>query len=103
MRHFLLFYDFAADYETRRDDYRAQHLARAWPASARGELVLAGALTAPFDTGVLLFRAETAATAEDFARGDPYVVNGLVTAWHVREWVTAVGQDATSPVGRPQD
>ncbi len=101
MRHFLLFYDFAPDYEARRADFREQHLARAWPASERGELVLAGALTDPLDTGVLLFRAESAATAEDFARSDPYVINGLVTSWRAREWITAVGEDATSPVGQP--
>ncbi len=77
MRHFLLFYDFAPDYEARRADYREEHLARAWPASERGELVLAGALTDPLDTGVLLFKAENASVVEDFARSDPYVVNVL--------------------------
>ncbi|WP_213767863.1 YciI-like protein [Caballeronia sp. dw_19] len=101
MRHFLLFYDFAPDYAARRNAYREHHLARAWPASERGELVLAGALTDPLDTGVLLFKAATAATAEEFARNDPYVVNGLVAAWRVREWITAVGEDATSPVRAP--
>lgn len=102
MRHFLLFYDFASDYEARRASVRDQHLARAWPASQRGELILAGALTDPLDTGVLLFKADTASVAEEFARNDPYVVNGLVTGWRVREWITAVGEDATSPVGKPR-
>jgi uncharacterized protein YciI len=101
MRHYLLFYDFAPDYEARRADYRQQHLARAWLASARGELMLAGALNNPLDTGVLLFKAEGAFVAEEFARSDPYVVNGLVVAWRVREWITAVGERATSPVGMP--
>ena len=27
-----------------------------------------------------------------FARVDPYVVNGLVARWHVREWTTVVGE-----------
>ncbi|WP_433556087.1 YciI-like protein [Pseudonocardia xinjiangensis] len=101
MRHFLLCYDFARDYETRRVDYREQHLARAWRASERGELILAGALTDPADTGVLLFKTETTVPVEDFARKDPYVVNGLVVGWHVREWVTTVGKDAASPIGKP--
>ena len=102
MRHFLLYYDFAPGTESRRADHRNQHLERAWSASNRGELVLAGALTDPHDSGVLLFRAETAVTAEKFALADPYVVNGLVTSWRVREWITAVGEDATSPAGKPQ-
>ena len=102
MRHFLLFYDFAPDYLARRANYRDRHLARAWPASERGELILAGALADPVDMGVLLFKAETSSTAEDFARSDPYVINGLVTSWRVREWITAVGKDATSSIGKPQ-
>ncbi|WP_213979402.1 YciI-like protein [Sphingomonas sp. dw_22] len=103
MRHFLLFYEYGPDFEVRRAEVREQHLARAWAASARGELVLAGALADPFDTGVLLFRADSAVTAEEFAQSDPYVTNGLVTAWRVREWITAVGEEAASPVGKPAD
>ncbi|HEY0233621.1 MAG TPA: YciI-like protein [Afipia sp.] len=101
MRHFLLFYEYGPDFEERRAEVRGPHLARAWAASARGDLVLAGTLTQPLDTGALLFKADSAVTAEEFARSDPYVTSGLVTAWRVREWITAVGEDATSPVGKP--
>ena len=38
---------------------------------------MAGALCNPPDGGLLVFKAATA-VAEDFARRDPYVVNGLV-------------------------
>jgi uncharacterized protein YciI len=31
--------------------------------------------------------------AEDFARADPYVRNGLVTRWRVREWSVVIGGD----------
>ena len=31
---------------------------------------------------------------EAFAKGDPYVQNGLVKSWKVREWTTVVGPDA---------
>ncbi len=103
MRHFLIFYEYGPDFEVRRAEFREQHLARAWAASARGELVLAGALTQPPDTGTLLFWADSAVTAEEFARSDPYVINGLVTAWCVREWITTVGEDAASPVGSPSN
>lgn len=40
------------------------------------------------------FRGESSEVAEAFARVDPYVVNGLVTRWRVREWTTVVGEDA---------
>ena len=92
--HYLLFYDVDADYVERRAPLRAAHLAYARQAVERGELVLGGALDDPVDGAVLLFKAESRAVAEDFARADPYVVNGLVTAWRVREWTTVVGPHA---------
>jgi hypothetical protein len=94
VKHFLLFYDTAADYLERRSLYRAAHLAYARAAVERGELVLGGALTDPPDRAVLLFRAESDARARAFAESDPYVLNGLVTGWQVREWVTVVGPEA---------
>lgn len=101
MRHFLLFFEFAPDFESRREQYREPHLRLAWEASNRGELLLAGALTDPLDTGLLLFKAGSIETVEKYAREDPYVVNGLVSRWHIREWATTVGADATTPIGKP--
>lgn len=98
MNHYLLFYDGADDYFARRPLFRSDHLAHAWHAYERGELVLAGALADPVDGAVLLFRGSAPAVAESFARGDPYVLNGLVRAWRVREWTTVVGDDAATPV-----
>ena len=98
MKHFLLFYDTAPDYLERRGAFRDAHLGLAWAAAARGELVLGGALADPVDGAVLLFKGASAAVAEEFARADPYVINGLVDEWRVREWTTVVGDDAASPV-----
>ena len=96
--HFLLLYDVVDDYVARRAPLRAAHLAHAQGAVSRGELVLAGALANPADGAVLLFRGDSPAAAEEFARTDPYVVNGLVTRWRVREWTTVVGRDAEVPL-----
>jgi uncharacterized protein YciI len=98
MKHFLLFYAAAPDYLARRGEHREAHLKLAWAAAERGELILGGALADPVDGAVLLFKSETAATPEAFARADPYVANGLVERWHVREWVTVVGEEAAAPV-----
>lgn len=98
MRHFLLFYDAAPDYLERRGTYRGEHLQMAWDAHARGELVLAGALSDPVDGALLLFRGESPEVAEAFARGDPYVKNGLITRWRVREWTTVAGEAPANPV-----
>jgi uncharacterized protein YciI len=89
--HYLLFYDTVPDYAERRLPFRPAHLAHARAAVERGELVLGGALADPVDGAVLLFRCDSPAAAEAFARTDPYVRNGLVTAWRVRAWTTVVG------------
>ncbi|MGH9787699.1 MAG: YciI-like protein [Candidatus Acidiferrales bacterium] len=86
--HYILFYDLVEDYLTRRGPLREQHLGLARQARARGDLVLAGALANPVDGAVLVFRSGEA--AEAFAQADPYVKNGLVTNWRVREWTAVV-------------
>ncbi|HTQ46692.1 MAG TPA: YciI-like protein [Polyangiaceae bacterium] len=98
MRHYILFYDVAPDYLQRRGEYRQKHLDLARASHARGELVLAGALANPADGAVLLFRAESDEVARRFAEADPYVLNGLVTSWRVREWTTVVGDGACQPI-----
>ena len=98
MPHYLLFYDVADDYLTRRAEFRSAHLTKAWAAEADGHLVLAGALADPVDGAVLLFKADDRSVVESFARTDPYVVNGLVTRWRVREWTTVAGAAAVMPV-----
>lgn len=98
MAHFLLIYTLAEDYLDRRPAHREVHLQLAWEAAERGDLVLGGALTDPTDKAVLLFRGESAAVAESFARADPYVVNGLVERWEVRPWMTVAGDLAETPV-----
>jgi uncharacterized protein len=90
--HYLLFYDAAPGYLDKRPAFRAEHLALAWEAHERGELILAGALADPVDGAVLLFEGSSPAVAEAFARADPYVINGLVADWRGREWTTVVGQ-----------
>jgi uncharacterized protein len=98
MKHFLLFYDGAPDYFARRPQFRDAHLGHAWAAAERGELVVAGAFADPVDGAVLMFAGEDASVAERFARADPYVTNGLVARWRVREWTTVVGELAATPV-----
>jgi len=93
-----MFYEFVPDYLERRAAFRAEHLALAWAAHERGELVLGGALADPPDRAVLLFAADSPAVAERFAAADPYVRNGLVTGWYVRKWTTVVGETAATPV-----
>jgi hypothetical protein len=101
--HYLLFYDVSPDYLERRGLYRDEHLALAWQAHARGELVLGGALADPADGAVLLFQGDSPAVAENFVAADPYVRHGLVAGWRVRTWTTVVGTNAAAPVPPAND
>jgi uncharacterized protein YciI len=96
--HYLLFYDVVPDYAERRKPFRAAHLAHAWAAVERGELVLGGALADPVDGAVLLFHCDSPAVVEAFVANDPYVLNGLITHWRVRTWTTVVGEGASNPI-----
>ena len=98
--HYLLFYDVVDNYAERRTPFRADHLAHARKAVANGDLVLGGAFANPIDGTMLLFKGSSPAAAEAFANSDPYVVNGLVTKWRVREWTTVVGDLAEHPLPR---
>ena len=92
--HYLLFYDVVDDYAEKRAAFRKDHIAHAKAAVARGDLLLGGAFANPVDGTVLLFKGASPAVAESFANADPYVTNGLVTKWRVREWTTVVGKEA---------
>jgi uncharacterized protein YciI len=88
--YFALLYETVPDYLERRKPLRAEHLALAKRAHEEGRLVLAGAFDPP-DGALLVFRAESAAEVEAFAREDPYVKSGLVARWRVRPWTVVIG------------
>lgn len=91
--HYLLLYELSPDYLERRGEFRDEHLKLAWEAHSKGDLILGGALKDPADNAVLLFKGDTPEAAENFAREDPYVINGIVQRWEVRPWHTVVGDD----------
>lgn len=71
MKHFVLIYEYVADFREKRAPHRALHLEHAAAAVARGELQLGGAFTDDPPQGMLLFKAESADIAEAFAAADP--------------------------------
>ena len=95
MNYYALIYEAAEDYVARRPAFREQHLRLAQAARER-ELVLAGAFADPIDRALIVFRVDDKSKVEEFARKDPYVVNGLVKKWEVRQWTVVVGQEKTS-------
>ena len=82
---YVLFYDSADDVAGRAPAHFPAHRARLDDFHARGELLMVGPFSNPQEEGSMsVFRTREA--AEEFAAGDPFVLNGVVRAWHVREW-----------------
>jgi uncharacterized protein YciI len=63
------------------------HLARSKELQKKGKLIMAGALTSkpgePLATMGLFYTRED---AEEYAKGDPFVINGMVSDWQIRKW-----------------
>lgn len=88
-----LIYDLVEDYFERRAPLREDHLALARAAHERGELHLAGAFIEPFDRALFVWATHDESVVERFVEADPYVSNGLVTAWQIRRWNVVIGDD----------
>ncbi len=99
-RKHVLLYDYVPDVVRQREPFRDAHIQHARAAKARGHLEQAGAFADPVDGAVFVFLGDdddadadaAAAAVRAFADADPYVQNGLVSAWTVREW-SVVGLD----------
>jgi uncharacterized protein YciI len=89
--YWLLFYDYVEDILERRAPFREAHLALAGEAHRNGTLLMAGALSEPLDGAVFVFEANDRTAVEEFVGKDPYVDEGLVTAWEIRPWTVVVG------------
>jgi uncharacterized protein YciI len=91
MSYFALIYYVVDEFVSRRGEFREEHLKLARESNGRSELILGGALGAPPDRALLVFRATDQSVAEEFARSDPYVANGLVSRWEVLPWAVVIG------------
>ena len=89
--YYVLLYDYAEDVAQRRVPYREEHLALLSRLHDEGQVTMAGAWANPLDGAAIVFEASSPMTAEEFVAADPYVVNGLVTRWRIREWNVVIG------------
>jgi uncharacterized protein len=68
-------------------DLIATHKARTLELHNQGTIVMAGAFLdnrgEPLSTMAV---CSTREAAEEFVRGDPFVLNGMVRKWYIREW-----------------
>ncbi|HTY01530.1 MAG TPA: YciI family protein [Bacteroidota bacterium] len=61
-----------------------EHRKRLEEFHARGVLLMSGPLLNPTDIALGVFTSREA--AEEFIAGDPFVQNGVVAKWSIREW-----------------
>ncbi len=84
---FVTSYESLNDAIARAPDVIAAHQARSKELHARGTLLMSGAFLnnpqEPLSTMAVLTTREA---AEVYARGDPFVLNGMVSKWYIREW-----------------
>ena len=88
--YYVLFYKTIDNYIEKRAPFREEHLRLANEARSNGSLIIAGALADPADEALLVFKGDSPQVAEEFAKNDPYVKNGLITEWRVRLWTVVV-------------
>ncbi len=81
---YLMLYETEPEGLARAPAHFAAHRARLDEFHARGALLMAGPLLNPVDRALGVFTSREA--AEEFIQGDPFVLNGVVTRWSIREW-----------------
>ena len=89
---YVLFYKSADDVRAKAPAHFAAHKAWYEQFHARGDLLMLGTFEdAQQDGAMSVFRTREA--AEEFAAGDPFVLNGVVRSWHVHGWNEALIPD----------
>lgn len=81
------FYDLAPGALGKLKEHYPAHRARLEDFHARGLLIAAGPLGNPPESAMGIFASREA--AEEFIKGDPFVVNGLVSKWRLLDWNAA--------------
>lgn len=81
---YLMLYETAPEGLAKAREHFPAHRARLDEFHARGVLLMAGPLLNPTDAAIGVFTTREA--AEAFIAGDPFVLNGVVAKWSVREW-----------------
>jgi uncharacterized protein len=82
---YVVFYESAEDVLSKAPAHYEAHCARLDEFHARGELLMVGTFGDPQEEGSMsIFTTRDAAQA--FVEGDPFVLNGVVRSWQIREW-----------------
>lgn len=82
---YVLFYDSSPDVASKAPVHYPAHRTRVEAFHERGTLLMIGTFANAQDDGSMaVFTTRDA--AEEFAIEDPFVLNGVVARWRIREW-----------------
>jgi uncharacterized protein YciI len=88
MSRYVLFYESADDVMSKAPAVYPAHLARLQEFKARGELLMVGTFADPqADGSMAIFDSRQG--AEEFVSEDPFVLQGVVRSWQIKEWLEA--------------
>ena len=80
-------YDSLDEATAKVPDVVAVHRARSQEFHARGTLLMSGAFLNNREEKLRTMAVlTTREAAEEYARGDPFVLNGMTSRWYIREW-----------------
>ncbi len=89
MKYAVVLYTSADDVITKAPVHFPAHTARIDEFRERGEVVMIGTFGDPQAQGSMAIFTSRAA-AEAFVAGDPFVLNGVVSAYEIRDWNEAL-------------
>ena len=81
---YVLLYESAQVASSKAPKHVDAHQARVDDFHSRGALVMTGSFTNHEDGSMAIFTSREA--AEEFIKDDPFVVDGVITSWHIGEW-----------------
>jgi len=88
---YVLYYESANDVLEKAPLHAAAHRAYWQQFLANRTLLLIGPFANPREGAMAIFTTREA--AQSFAAGDPFVLNGVVTRWDVREWAEVISPE----------
>jgi uncharacterized protein len=86
---YVLFYESADDVASKAPAHFPAHSARLEEFHADGRLLMVGTFADPQEQGSMAIFT-TREAAEEFVKGDPFVLNGVVKGWKIWEWNEAL-------------
>ncbi len=89
MPKYVLFYESADDVRTKAPQFFPAHVARWKEFQNQGTLLMIGTFAKAQEEGSMAIFT-TREAAEAFAKNDPFVLNGVVRRWSIREWNEAI-------------